>query len=260
MEEMKKRETLIIEWMKELGQDIVKNKDEAMQVEEKSSFNDLVTNMDKSIEEELTSRIREHFPNDRIVGEEGYGDDVTDLQGTIWFLDPIDGTLNFVKQRENFALMIGVFVDGLGQLAAVYDVMKDKLYSARKGDGIRCNGQSLEKPDSLPLSEGLLACSSVLMVNEENAYVRELGRQSMGVRALGSAGLEVVEVAKGNVVAYMARNLKPWDIAPGVVFMQELGMKATQFDGSELDMLTSNHAVFGTGPAHEEIVRSHNNQ
>lgn len=253
MNRVDKRDTLIKEWINEAAEFILNNKDN-INVEEKTSINDLVTNMDKGIEKELVEKIREHYPNDHIVSEEGYGDDIENLDGTVWFLDPIDGTLNFVTQRENYAVMIAVYEDGIGQQAYVYDVSKDKLYSAIKGSGVSCNGQLIEKPKNLSLDEGVIGVSSVLLVEDKHPIVREIGKASLGTRVIGSAGLESVELVKGNTLAYIAANLKPWDVAPGLIFMEELGMKGTRFDNSPINLLESNDTVFGTDYAHRQIM------
>lgn len=254
MSEILKRDKLIKQWIKEAAESIESAKEDSLKVEEKSARNDLVTNMDKKIEEELSRKIRAEFPEDRICGEEGYGDDLKDLKGTVWFVDPIDGTLNFVLQQENFAVMIGVYEEGIGVQGYIYDVVKDNLYSAIKGQGIFCNDQQMKAPKNKSLSEGLIATNSQLMTQDKYSDYRKIADQSMGVRMLGSAGLEVIELLKGNVIAYMASKLSPWDIAAGKVMVEEVGFKVSQFDGSSIDLLNKNKTIFSTGKAFDEIV------
>ncbi|GAB2319949.1 inositol monophosphatase family protein [Alkalibacterium sp. s-m-22] len=255
MTQSENRHALILQWLKEIKSYILQQKNSVLDVEQKTADNDLVTKMDRSIEEQLVEKIRRHFPEDKVVGEEGFGDEVSSMDGTIWFIDPIDGTLNFVKQQENFAVMLAVYEEGEGQAAYVYDITRDKLYSATKGEGVSCNGQRLAEPADLSLREGLIAASSALMMREDKTIIREIGNTSMGVRMLGSAGLESVEVAKGSVVAYVASNLKPWDVAPGLVFMEELGMSAVTFTDEPIDLLTNNDIVFSTKNAHKDIIK-----
>lgn len=254
MSKVRKRDTLIKQWIKEAAESIEAAKEESLKIEEKSARNDLVTNMDKQIEEELTKKIRTEFPEDRICGEEGFGDDLEDLNGTVWFVDPIDGTLNFVLQQENFAVMIGVYEDGVGTQGYIYDVVKNELYHAIKGEGVFCNGKPIKLPDDKSLSEGLIATNSQLMTQDRFSEYRKLADQSMGVRMLGSAGLEVIELLKGNVMAYMASKLSPWDIAPGKVMIEEIGFKVSQFDGSPVDLLNRNKTIFSTSKAFNEIL------
>ena len=98
-----------------------------LQVEEKTRFDDLVTNVDKSTQELLVTKIKKYYPNDNIFAEEnGLRHSISD--GNVWVLDPIDGTVNFVAQRTHFAVMIGYYENGVGQFGLIYDVMNDLLY------------------------------------------------------------------------------------------------------------------------------------
>src|SRR3954470_19463625 len=78
-------------------------------VDTKADANDLVTNIDREVEQFFISRIKQDFPDHRILGEEGFGDHVKTLDGVIWMLDPIDGTMNFVHQKRNFAISLGIY-------------------------------------------------------------------------------------------------------------------------------------------------------
>lgn len=254
-ENRRDRDKTITKWIDEISRVIVEEKDTQLEIEQKTSANDLVTNMDKWVEKELVERIRAAYPKDRILGEEGFGDSVDDMEGTVWFVDPIDGTLNFILQNENFALMLAVYEDGEAVQSYIYDVTLNRLYSAIKGAGVSCNGQQMSAPKDVPLSEGMLATNSSIMIEDRYDEIRKIARKSLGLRLVGSAGLETVEVVKGSVAAYIATNLKPWDIAPGVLFMEELGMKATQFNNEPLDLLKNNNIVFATPAAHAEIMK-----
>ena len=249
------RDKTITKWIDEISRGIIEKKDAQLEIEQKTSANDLVTNMDKWVEKELVERIRSSYPEDSILGEEGFGDSVVNMDGTVWFVDPIDGTLNFILQNENYALMLAVFENGEPVQSYIYDVTLNKLYAAIKGEGVTCNGQPIKSPKDVSLSEGMLATNSSIMTEDKYDAIRKIARKSLGLRLVGSAGLETVEVVKGSVAAYIATNLKPWDIAPGVLFMEELGMRATQFDSKPLDLLKNNNIVFATPKAHEEIIR-----
>ncbi|MDZ7834141.1 MAG: inositol monophosphatase family protein [Alkalibacterium sp.] len=249
------RDKTITKWIDEIGREIIKEKDSKLEIEQKTATNDLVTNMDKWVEKELVERIRTTYPKDRILGEEGFGDDVSSLEGTVWFLDPIDGTLNFILQNENFALMLAVYEDGIPVQSYIYDVPLNRLYTAIKGDGVSCNGQRIPAPRDASLGEGMLATNSSIMIEDRYDHIRKVARRSLGLRLVGSAGLESVEVAKGSIVAYVATNLKPWDVAPGLLFMTELGFKATQFNNEPLNLLENNNIIFATNKAHDEIIK-----
>src|SRR5699024_8231038 len=102
------------------------------------------TKMDKNIEKFFVKNIKQEFPNHLLFSEEGYGDEISSLDGIVWIIDPIDGTMNFVHQKRNFAISIGIYQDGIGQIGFIYDVMADDLYSAKRGMGAYKNDRKLE--------------------------------------------------------------------------------------------------------------------
>lgn len=253
---IEKRDILIKQWLKEAAADIHEALDKDLEVKTKSRRNDLVTIMDRKIEQQLVKKIRNYFPDDQIVSEEGYGDNSEDINledNTVWFLDPIDGTLNFVLQKENFAVMVAVYEKNIGQQAYIYDVMKDKLYWAIKGEGVYCNNQLLPKMQNLTLSDGLFASNSMFLSEKQVKINTEITKHAMGVRTIGSAGIETTELVKGSTVAYVSYGLKPWDLAPGLMMIQENGGKVTRFNGDEINLMESKPSIMGTPAAIEKV-------
>ena len=104
-------------------------------IETKSSANDLVTNIDRETELFFIEKIRGFNPTHKILGEEGMGEKVESLEGVVWIIDPIDGTMNFVKQHRHFMISIGIFVNGVGKLGYIFDVMREDLFYAIAGEG-----------------------------------------------------------------------------------------------------------------------------
>lgn len=88
------------QWIRDAGEFLMASMEKALIIETKSNAADLVTNMDREIEQFLIGKIKETFPNHNILGEEGYGDEVSSSDGVVWLIDPIDGTMNFVHQKE----------------------------------------------------------------------------------------------------------------------------------------------------------------
>ncbi len=125
-------------------------------VAEKTSRRDLVTNVDHSNEDFLVRQIRALDPVAKILAEEGTGDQVTDMNGHVWIVDPIDGTMNFVHQRNHFAMMVGLYVDGKPTLGYIFDVMANKLYAGGPEVGVTLNGELLAAPADVDLSAGCL--------------------------------------------------------------------------------------------------------
>lgn len=245
-----------MDWLAECAQTIREDTKSSLQVETKSNHRDLVTNLDKKVERILVDYIHTHFPDDQIIGEEGYGDEVSTTDGTLWLIDPIDGTMNFVLQQENYAIMVAIFEDGVGMQSYVYDVAADKLYYALKDQGVFCNGEKLPKIEDVALQDGLYACSSYYhsFPATEDRFTRSIIQEAMGLRMYGSAGIEASELAKGNTVAYVAHQAKPWDFAPGLIMVSEAGGRVTQFDGSPINILENTSVIMGTPKAHDQVM------
>lgn len=226
-------------------------------IESKEDANDLVTNIDKEIEQFFISRIREDFPGHRIFGEEGFGDNVENLDGTVWMLDPIDGTMNFIHQKRNFAISLGIYVDGTGKLGYIYDVVNDDLYHALHNGGAYYNDEKL-----MPLAETRMA-ESIIGMNATwaapNHHVDHEGtirliREARGIRSYGSAALELAYVASGRLDAYISMRLSPWDIAGGLVIAQEVGAIATNFAGKAANLLEQDAFIAANPSIHQEML------
>ena len=112
---IKEMDTYAKQWVKEAGAKIRASFESKLKIETKTNANDLVTNMDKDTEKYFVSKIKETFPGHRIFGEEGMGDEIKDLDGIVWIIDPIDGTVNFVHQQRHFAISLSVYKDGIGK-------------------------------------------------------------------------------------------------------------------------------------------------
>lgn len=114
--ELKHIDKTVRGWLSESRDNVLRKIDTRLTVDTKTSRKDLVTNVDKQNEKFLVGKIREFDPDSKILGEEGFGDQVHSTKGRIWIIDPIDGTMNFVKQRNNFAIMIALYEDAKGFL------------------------------------------------------------------------------------------------------------------------------------------------
>ena len=145
---------------KEAGSKLRASFETKLNIEIKTNPNDLVTNMDKAIETFFCDKITETFPEHRIFGEEGMGNEIKDLKGTVWILDPIDGTLNFIHQQRNFAISLGIYEDGIGKIGMVYDVVNDELYHVIKGEGAFMNDQRLSPLKEVSVSKAILSMNA----------------------------------------------------------------------------------------------------
>lgn len=255
---VKERDILIKEWLKVAEEMIHESTNSELQIETKSNRSDFVTNMDRSIEEILVQKIRAEYPNDKIISEEGFGDDPAEinmLKETVWFLDPIDGTMNFVKQDENYCVMLAVYEKNVGIQSYILDVKKEKLYWAIKGKGVYCNDQLLPKIENESLQDGLFASNTKFLSDDQIDFNTEILKESLGVRNIGSAGLEAVEIAKGNTVFYITYGLNAWDIAPGIMMIEESGGTIKRLDEKPINILEKSLLLMGTQAAVEDVLQ-----
>nr|AIE77291.1 inositol-1-monophosphatase ShuB [uncultured bacterium pBIO2160] len=240
------------EWIEIAGNNIRSKINQPLTVDTKSNPNDLVTTMDKETEAFFVTKIKETYPNHFIIGEEGFGDNLASLDGTVWIIDPIDGTMNFVHQKRNFAISIGVYHDRIGEIGMVYDVMNDVLYHAKRGQGAYKNDTKLSA-----LKKDVVLEKTIFAMNHfwlcPNRLVDEITMQKFvryirGTRAYGSAALDLAYIAEGITDGYLSLGLEPWDIAAGMVIVNEVGGVVTDIDGEPLDLLSKHH-VFACNPA-----------
>ncbi|SFB18257.1 myo-inositol-1(or 4)-monophosphatase [Lentibacillus halodurans] len=249
------------EWVLEAGKTIREKINDPLTIDTKSDPNDLVTTMDKGTEYFLITNIKETYPEHFIISEEGYGDELQSLDGTVWIIDPIDGTMNFVHQKRNFAISVGIYHDGVGEIGLIYDVMADQLYSAKRGGGAYKNKTALPR-----LSEQKSFYESILGLNHfwlcENRLVDEKVIQNLvktirGSRTYGSAALEFASVAEGIMDGYMTMDLAPWDIAAGIVIVDEVGGRTTNAFGEQINLLQKNSVLTCNPAIQEQLINDY---
>lgn len=250
--EIKRIDKTVKGWLRESRDNVLRKIDTRLTVSTKSSRTDLVTNIDKQNEQFIVTKIREFDPDARILGEEGSGDEVDSVAGHVWIVDPIDGTMNFVKQRNHFAIMIALYIDGAGVLGYILDVMGNHLLSGGPALGVFDNGQPLEKAADTPLREGLVGLSGPMVLHDDYHMVN-IANRSLGMRVYGSAGIDIISVLRGELVAYISY-LKPWDFGAGKILCETAGLKVTTVDGQPLGMLSSTTVMLATRKAHRDIL------
>lgn len=239
----------------EAGKFIRKRMTEEFNINSKQNPNDLVTDVDKETESFLNNKIKEGYPEHRIVGEEGHGRDITDTDGVLWIIDPIDGTLNFVHQMENFAISVGIYIDGNPYAGLILDVMKGDLYHAAFEHGAYKNDQLLPDIEESNLMSSLISTNPNWLVHDGiNKPFIEVVRNARSTRSLGSAALEFVNVARGTSSAALFYRLHPWDFAGGTIILDEVGGITTTLLGDELRLLDTNSILASNKTIQDEIT------
>ncbi|HEY5627440.1 MAG TPA: inositol monophosphatase family protein [Nitrospira sp.] len=203
------------------------------QVSHKNPIN-LVTDADHAAEQCIIQHIRARFPSHRILAEER-GSETESLSRYHWVVDPLDGTTNFAHGFPFYAVSIGVEDEGCGLIGVVFDPVRDELFTAQTGDGARLNGQPIRVSSTAQLDQSLLVTGFAYDIrdtpNNNLNHFSRFALQVQGLRRTGSAALDLCYVAAGRFDGFWEVKLSPWDMAAGVVILQEAGGKVTDFKG-----------------------------
>jgi myo-inositol-1(or 4)-monophosphatase len=224
-------------------------------VEEKGRPGDLVTVADKEAEAAILKVLQRHVPEHSILAEESgqLGDNQGDY---LWAIDPLDGTTNYAHQYPIAAVSVGLLIAGTPQVGAIYNPFRNELFRAAKGLGATCNRQPIQVSQPSDLSKSLLVSGFAYDRREtsDNNYAEfcYLTHLTQGVRRSGSASLDLSDVACGRLDGYWERGLSPWDIAAGVVLVEEAGGKVTAYDGSPL-IISSGRVLATNGKIHDNL-------
>ena len=236
---------------------------EELRIEAKAHRNDLVTQVDRGVEERIAGHLE--ATGVPIHGEEAHRvEDFETYRGRAWVLDPIDGTLNYVATHRDWAISLALVDDGVPTLAVLADPVAGRLYKAIRGRGARiepltgeavgCDGvasKALEPVKDLPLSEGMVIAHYQLT---QHAGIGRAIEGSRGMRCYGAAALEMAEVAAGGAVVYAQPLLQPWDVAAGALLCTETGVVLTRMDGAPFDVRRAGSLLVGTPTAHAEVL------
>jgi myo-inositol-1(or 4)-monophosphatase len=215
---------------------------------------DLVTAADRASESLIVERLRAEFPSHSIVAEEGGGH--AGSSDYRWYVDPLDGTTNFAHDFPVYNVTLAL--ERAGELIAgvIADPTRDELFAAEKGGGAFLNGRRIQVSKVKRLEDSLAATGFPSRKRHQNLNVHFFYQLSMlthGVRRPGAAALDLAYVACGRLDLFWEFNLHPWDIAAGVLLIQEAGGVCTDMLGAPLD-LRGPHVLADNGLVHEAAV------
>ncbi len=241
-----------IEAAREAGKLLKQSVGKIKTIEQKGGHDrNLVTEVDKKSEEIIVQIIKKRYPNHEILAEE------RGSQGkskTKWIIDPLDGTTNFTHSLPVFCVSIGVEHEGEMVCGVIYDPNFDEMFSAEKGKGAFLNGKRIHVSQTPTLNKSLLVTGFPynIVENPNNAVERFVNflMKAQAVRRMGSAAIDLAYVACGRYDGFWEVALNPWDMAAGVLLVEEAGGKVTMFDGRPLDIygteiLASNGVIHG---------------
>jgi myo-inositol-1(or 4)-monophosphatase len=216
-----------------------------------------VTAADRKAEETLFAELNKARPGYGFLGEESGQRDGTDKSHR-WIVDPLDGTTNFLHGIPHFATSIGLERDGIAIAGVIYNPATDDMFIAERGKGAFLNEQRIRVAARTRLAEAVITCGLPHLGHGDLALgARETGAMQpkvAGLRRFGAAALDLAWVAAGRFDAYWERDIKPWDMAAGIVLVREAGGYVTDCDGGE-DMYAKGHIAAGNETMHKAVLQ-----
>ena len=226
---------------------------DALQVTRKGR-NDFVSEVDRGAEAEIVHTIRKAHPDHAILAEEGGADGQNDW---LWIIDPLDGTTNFLHRFPHFAVSIAAQHKGKLQLGVIYAPCTQDLYVASRGAGAVLNNRKIRVSKTSSLDESLVGTGVPIRAGANlDAYLPQLRavvEKTAGVRRAGAAALDLAYVACGRLDAFWEMNLQSWDMAAGIMLVEEAGGVVTELFGGG-DPMKTGHVLAANPKMFEQIA------
>jgi myo-inositol-1(or 4)-monophosphatase len=218
--------------------------------------NDYVSDIDRAAEREIIDIIHKHYPEHAILAEESGRSGVHD---TLWIIDPLDGTTNFLHGFPVFAVSIAVEQRGRLEIGVVYDPMRQEVFTAARGAGAHLENRRMRVSKQRTLEGSLVATGFPYRQVEPYAdnyfaMLRSVSEIAAGIRRPGSAALDLAYVAAGRVDGFWELGLKPWDTAAGTLLIQEAGGRVGTLGGAEYQL--GANIVAGAPKVYESLLEA----
>jgi myo-inositol-1(or 4)-monophosphatase len=216
--------------------------------------NDLVTEADRASERLVVDRLRSHFPSHSIVAEEGGGH-----QGSsefCWYVDPLDGTTNFAHGFPMYNVTMALEQSGQLIAGVVFDPERGEMFAGERGSGAYLNNRRIRVSKVARLEDTLVATGFPSLKRHQNVNIHfyyQLAMITHGVRRAGSAALDLAYVASGRLDGFWEFGLNPWDMAAGILLIEEAGGKCSDMQGSPA-ALRGPHLLATNGAVHESVT------
>lgn len=221
---------------------------------------DYVTNIDLAVSRFLSEKLNEMYPEYTFMDEE-FNSKVTDFSKPTWILDPIDGTTNLIHDYNLSAISLGLVKNEEPILAVVYNPFMEEMFAAEKGRGAYLNGKQIKVSDVSDVSQALVAIGTnpyIRSDREKTSHMfkifENLFMNTLEIRRLGSAALDLCYVACGRSDVFFEYNLKPWDVAAGILILSEAGGITTDLENRGVHPIANSDIVATNGKIHERIL------
>jgi myo-inositol-1(or 4)-monophosphatase len=219
---------------------------------------DLVTEADIASEELIIDRIRSHYPQHGILAEESGEAVMVGAQRSDWkwIIDPLDGTTNYAHGYPCFCVSIGLERAGEMELGVIYDPLRNEMFAAERGQGATLNERRIRVSSVEDLNSAMLCTGFPYNVRERPDFAREFANftlRAQAVRRDGSAAIDLAYVACGRFDGFWEDGLNPWDMAAGLLLIEEAGGRVTNFQDEALSIYTKK-VVASNGLVHQSML------
>ncbi|MDH4047291.1 MAG: inositol monophosphatase [Gammaproteobacteria bacterium] len=231
------------------------NKLDKIKVEQKGR-NDFVSEADRRAEQAVIATIQKHYPDHAILAEESGAQGESEYT---WVIDPLDGTTNYLHRFPVFCVSVGLMHKGRLEHGAVYDPLRQELFTASRGQGAHLDGRRIRVSGIKALDRALIGTGFPFRDSNKSLppYLKMLEKAIMntaGVRRPGAAALDLCYVAAGRLDAFWETGLSPWDLAAGALIIREAGGIVSGLDGSE-GFMESGHVLAGSPKIYSALAR-----
>jgi myo-inositol-1(or 4)-monophosphatase len=227
------------------------------QIDHKRTDVDLVTETDLASEQLIKKRLIQHFPEDGLLAEEGSAIEANAGSEALWIVDPLDGTTNFAHGHPFYCVSIALQLAGRLVVGVIHAPVLGLTWSAHRGGGARRNSSSASVSLAESLKDSLCATGFPYdrqrSDDDNTRELRQVMKRAQGIRRCGSAAIDLAFIADGTFDGFWEKRLAPWDIAAGVVIVEEAGGRATGLDGSTIPPWPPT-IVATNGRIHDELT------
>lgn len=215
---------------------------------------DLVSYVDKQAEAQLVNGLKSILPQAGFITEE----DTPDIHGEefTWIIDPLDGTTNFIHGVPPYAISVALMQGDEIVAGVIFEITYSECFSAAKGNGAKLNDRPIKVTPVERIDDSLFSTGFPIYnfekIDDYLAILNALMKNSHGLRRQGSAAVDLAYVACGRYEGFFEYNLNPWDIAAGIIIIQEAGGKVTDFRGGENFLF--GREIVAAGPVHSKLL------
>lgn len=245
-----------IETAREAGGLLLEKFGKKLNVSMKGDIN-LVTEADLASEKLIIERVKSHYPQHSILAEEsGEAVIIGGANKWKWIIDPLDGTTNFAHGYPCFCVTLALEHDGEIVVGVTYDPTRNELFSAERGQGASLNNKPIRVSETKRLEDGLIVTGFPYDFKQRENFARHLTEfllRSRGVRRDGSAAIDMAYIACGRFDGFWEEGLNPWDVAAGVLLIEEAGGRVTYYDDSPFSIYTPPICA-SNGTIHDQML------